>query len=80
MVTPIKRGTAQKLGLRKPTGAYRYRGGSTVYIDEGISRYGITVDELATRERIKDFANACGVSLEGWQIEWVARNTPSLRR
>lgn len=33
-MTPIKTGTARRLGLRKPTGVYRYRDGTVVWLDE----------------------------------------------
>jgi hypothetical protein len=33
-VTPIKQGTAARLGLRKPAGVCRHRDGSTIYVDE----------------------------------------------
>lgn len=29
-MTPIRKGTAERLGLRKPTGVYRYRDGSNL--------------------------------------------------
>jgi hypothetical protein len=35
-VTPILKGTASRLGLRKPTGAYRYRDGTVVWWDEAL--------------------------------------------
>jgi hypothetical protein len=33
-LTPIKQGTAKRLGLRKPTGVYYYRDGSSIFVDE----------------------------------------------
>ena len=35
-MTPIKRGTAQKLGLRKPNGVIRYKDGTISWLDEAL--------------------------------------------
>jgi hypothetical protein len=36
VVTPILKGTAARLGLRKPTGVYRYKDGTIVWWDEAV--------------------------------------------
>lgn len=75
MNAPILRGHARRLGLRKPTGVYRYRDGTTVYFDEmPLNRYGITVDEAAEEDAVRRFAESIGYTLEGWQqIVWGKR-------
>jgi hypothetical protein len=69
-VTPIKSGTAARLGLRKPTGVYRYRDGSLVFHDE------IRIDLSRFSENLRRFADACNVKMGEWQarsMEQMAR-------
>lgn len=35
-MTPIIKGTASRLGLRKPTGVYRYKDGTVTWLDEAL--------------------------------------------
>lgn len=78
-MTPIKPGTYSRLGLRKPTGVYRYKDGA-IRDEIRIGSFGVTFDQLVTPEQVKNFAEACGVSLQDWQANWVARNSPGLGR
>jgi hypothetical protein len=71
-VTPIKKGTAKRLGLRKPTGVYRYRDGA-IRDEIRLGPLGVTVDGAAARRRVKEFAEACGIHLQDWQLDWVAK-------
>lgn len=59
-MTPILKGTASRLGLRKPTGAYRYKDGSQVIRDEV--------------QRVKEFAEHLGIHLQSWQLDWLGKN------
>ena len=75
---PILKGTAARLGLRKPTGVYRYRDGTTVYIDEGrkwMETLGVSFN-AATADpdwTIHFVQRALGVDLAPWQREAFER-------
>lgn len=69
-MTPILKGTASRLGLRKPTGVYCYRDGSI--LDEVRLMASTPVDQEAIRENIKRLADAVGCTLEEWQVEILA--------
>lgn len=69
-MTPILPGTAKRLGLRKPTGAYCDRDGTV--LDEIRLMAAAPVDHEAVRENIKRFAASAGYTLEEWQMEILA--------
>lgn len=58
-MTPIKPGTAQRLGLRKPSGFYRYKDGTTRWLDAWLDEVLPWVEEQL------------GVKMEPFQRLWL---------